>query len=208
MATLRSVRDPGRESVIRRRRGDRTLKLVAALAGACLVGFVTFVVVRGPSRTSGPSTAALAVAPPPVLKTGTQAPDFTLPALGGGAPVSLSAHRGRPLVVNFFASWCSECRAELDAVATVARSAGKQIGVVGVDSNESSEATASRLLAQAGAAYPVAVDSDATVATRYEVQALPVSYFLDGSGKVVGAAVGPQTVASLQRWVRRLEAGS
>ena len=89
-------------------------------------------------------------------------------------------------------------------MATVAREASGSVAVVGVDSNETSDATATRLLAAAGATYPVALDTQAKVASLYLVQALPVSYFLDGSGKVVGAALGPQTVASLDRWVTRL----
>ena len=52
-----------------------------------------------------------------------------------------------------------------------------------------------------------ALDNDAEVATQYLVQALPVTYFLDAQGRVVGTALGPQTVAKLDRWVHRLEQG-
>ena len=186
---------------------DRVLKWVAAFAAACLVGFVVFVIVRGSPHSATAGTAALVAPPPPVLKAGTVAPAFSLPNLHGGGPVSLSAFRGRPVIVNFFASWCQDCRAELGAVAAVARTNSGRVEVIGVDSNETSEATAAQLLAAAGAVYPVAVDANAEVATRYLVQALPVSYFLDASGKVVGAALGPQTVASLERWVARLGGG-
>ena len=118
--------------------------------------------------------------------------------------MSLSAYRGRPVIVNFFASWCPDCRAELGAMATVAHMTSGRVSVIGVDSNETSEAAATRLLAAVGASYPVAVDAQAKVATQYLVQALPVSYFLDAAGRVVGAAVGPQTVPSLERWLARL----
>jgi thioredoxin-like negative regulator of GroEL len=118
--------------------------------------------------------------------------------------VSLSAFRGKPVIVNFFASWCPDCRAELAAVATVARRTSGRLAVIGVDSNETSSTAATRLLAAAGATYPVAVDSQAQVASRYLVAALPVSYFLDASGRIVGAALGPQSVSSLERWVARL----
>jgi thioredoxin-like negative regulator of GroEL len=62
------------------------------------------------------------------------------------------------------------------------------------------------LLAAAHATYPVALDDSAKVATQYLISALPVSYFLNADGQVVGAAIGPQGVASLDRWVARLEA--
>ena len=199
--------DPGGRdgSAGRQRGGDRVFKWVAAIGGACLVGFVVFVIVRGPSHPTGGNTAALKVAPPPVLRAGTTAPGFTLPRLGGGDPVTLAAYRGTPVIVNFFASWCPDCRSELAAVASVAGSADGRVAVIGVDSNESSDAAAQRLLTAVHATYPVAADADAKVANRYLVNALPVSYFLDGRGRVVGAALGPQSAASLQRWVARLE---
>ena len=195
--------------VVGRRAGrtDRVFKWIALVAGVGLVGFVVFVVVRGPSAPTSGGTAALESPPPATLKPGTAAPAFSLPALGGGPPVTLAAHRGTPVIVNFFASWCRDCRQELDAVATTARAAAGRVAVLGVDSNESSEPAAEQLLAAAHAGYPVAVDANAAVATRYLVNALPVSYFLDARGRVVGAALGPQTPATLRHWVTRLEAG-
>ncbi len=197
-------------SVAERRKGppDRVFKWIAVVAGVCLVGFVVFVVVRGQSHgtpAGSASSAALEAAPPPVLKDGTVAPPFSLPALGGGDPVTLSAFRGTPVMVNFFASWCSDCREELDAVATVAHASSGRVAVVGIDANESSDAQAERLLAAAHATYPVGEDASAKVASAYLVQALPVTYFLNAQGHVVGAKLGPQTVSSLDRWVDRLE---
>jgi peroxiredoxin len=176
------------------------------VAATALVGFIVFVIVRGPSQSPTPGRSALALPPPPTIKPGTAAPAFSLPALGGGDAVSLSEFRGMPVIVNFFASWCRDCRAELDAVATVARHYQGRVAVVGVDSNESSDATATRLLAAAHATYPVALDNNAKVASQYLIAALPVSYFVDADGQVVGAALGPQTVISIDHWVALLEA--
>jgi cytochrome c biogenesis protein CcmG/thiol:disulfide interchange protein DsbE len=192
----------------RRSKGtDRVFKWVAVVAGAALIGFVVFVIVRGPSHPSVPGSSALESPPPPTLKPGTSAPAFSLPPLEGGDAVSLASFRGTPVIVNFFASWCPDCRAELVAMATVAHRSAGHVAVVGVDSNESSDAAATQLLAAAHATYPVGLDNSAKVATRYLINALPVSYFVNAKGRVIGVALGPQTVTSLQRWVARLEGG-
>ena len=185
---------------------DHIFKWLAVVAATALIGFIVFVIVGGPSQAPTPGTSALESPPPPTLKPGATAPVFSLPALGGGNAVSLSAFHGTPVIINFFASWCRDCRAELDAMATVARASEGRVAVVGVDSNESSDAAAVRLLAAADANYPVALDNSAKVATQYLIDALPVSYFVNAEGRVVGAALGPQTVTSLDRWVARLEA--
>jgi thiol-disulfide isomerase/thioredoxin len=208
VASERSEEHPPEAGRPRRSRHskDRTFKWLAAVAGAFLVGFVVFVVVQGPSSSSGPSSAALAEGPPTLLAPGTVAPTFSLPGLGGDPSVTLASFRGEPVVVNFFASWCPDCRAELSALATEAKAASGKVAFAGVDANESSETNAIKLLGEAGATYPVGVDTSAKVATSYLVQALPVSYFVDAQGKVVGTASGPQTLTSLRRWVSRLEA--
>ncbi|HUC36451.1 MAG TPA: TlpA disulfide reductase family protein [Acidimicrobiales bacterium] len=203
-APVRPEGDKGRGGSGRAPR-DRIFKLIVAVGAACLIGFVIFVVVRGPAKPTSSSSTALASPSPSTLKAGTPAPPFSLPALDGGNPVSLTSFRGSPVILNFFASWCPDCRQELAAVSNVARADAGKVSVVGVDSNESSVATATRLLGEANAAYPVALDNNATVATAYLVQALPVTYFLDADGRVVGAALGPQTVTTLDHWVHRLE---
>jgi thiol-disulfide isomerase/thioredoxin len=114
--------------------------------------------------------------------------------------VTLASTRGTPTVVNFFASWCRDCQAELSAFATLAAHSSGRLSVIGVDSNDANTAEAQTLLARAGASYPVGVDSEAKVATAYLLQALPVSYFLDADGRVVHVAFGAQTLSSLEHW--------
>ena len=194
-----------------RRRGkksDRPFILITAIAGVCLLGFVSFVVFRGPSHHPGAGTAALVRRRRPRSSPKARRPRTSnLPALGGGGSVSLAAFRGRPVVLSFFASWCSPLprgaglrgRRGEGGRRKGSRARGRRLR------NESSDAAAQRLLAAAHASYPVALDPDAKVATRYEVVALPVTYFLNANGKVVGATLGAQTVSSLTRWVARAE---
>jgi len=183
--------------------------VIALVAGNCLIGFIVFVAVRPAGKSGGtPGIDALEAPPPPVLHAGTVAPAFALPRLGGGAPVSLADFRGAPVIISFFASWCAHCRSELKAMGSIARQNSGHVAVVGVDSNDGTGSAAEKLLTAADATYPVGLDLKAQVASRYLLTALPVTYFVDARGRVVGSALGAQDVASLERWVARLTAPS
>ena len=180
--------------------GDAVWKMVAGVAAVALVGFIVYVATR-PHHTRA---VAFPTATAATLPLDSPAPDFTLPRLGGGPPVSLAALRGTPVVLNFFASWCPDCKAELAAFAGLAGRTAGRVEVVGVDANDGSGTAAQSLLTSADATYPVGVDSDAKVATSYLLDALPVTYFLDAGGRVVHVSFGTQTQAALERWTDAL----
>jgi thiol-disulfide isomerase/thioredoxin len=177
-------------------KGERIWKVLAVAATLLLVGFITYAA----TRPHGPRPVAYPVTPPATLATGSQAPTFVLPRLGGGQAVALASSRGTPTVVNFFASWCANCQAELSSFAAFSARSTGHVAVIGVDSNDSDTAAAERMLVDARATYPVGVDSDAKVATAFLLNALPVTYFLDARGRVVHVAFGEQTLASLNHW--------
>ena len=175
---------------------DRVWKILAATAAVALIGFIVYVATRPHPSRAVPSPTT----PAATLPLGSQAPGFSLARLGGGPPVTLAATHGTPTVVNFFASWCPDCQAELTAFGGLANRTAGHVDVIGVDSNDNDGAAAQTLLSRAEATYPVGVDRNATVATAYLLDALPVTYFLDGQGRVVHVAFGTQTLASLTRW--------
>ena len=142
----------------------------------------------------------------PELAVGRVAPGFSLPSLRGGQKVSLAGFAGHPVVLNFFASWCQNCRAELSAFAKVSSASYGALRFVGVDTDDASPGRARSLLAAAGDNYPVGVDRNGDVATSlYLVEALPVTVFISANGRILGQAFGAQTVRSLTPWLRRLE---
>ena len=110
--------------------------------------------------------------------------------------------------MNFFASWCRDCQAELANFAAIDSSHLPSIRVIGVDTNDTNTSDAQRLLAAAHGTYPVGVDANASVATEYLLNALPVTFYISPQGRVVHVGVGAQSVASLRHWTTALSAGA
>jgi cytochrome c biogenesis protein CcmG, thiol:disulfide interchange protein DsbE len=179
---------------------DRAWKLASLIAALGLVSIVAFAVTSSPHQKA----VRFPAAPPVALAAGTPAPAFDLPSLDGGPRVALSAHRGTPVVVNFFASWCPHCRPELPELAAIAHQPGQAVDVLGVDSDDPNPSEARAMLASAQATYPVVVDPKAQVSTQYLLTGLPATYFVGRDGRVVGAAFGPLTAKQLAVWMARL----
>jgi cytochrome c biogenesis protein CcmG/thiol:disulfide interchange protein DsbE len=146
----------------------------------------------------------------PVVAVGERAPDFTLPSLTGGPPVRLDAlgtDRHRPVVLNFFASWCTPCRKETPLLARTAaaeRAKAVPIQFVGVDVADK-PADALPFVEASGITYPVGADPDFHVsATLYGLTGEPNTFFIDSSGRVVGHVIGAVTPAQLDQWIGRL----
>ena len=125
------------------------------------------------------------------------APAFDLPRVGmDGERVSLGDFAGRPVVVNFWASWCVPCRQEMPALqATSERLAGR-VAFVGIN-YEDTESSAADFQRDVGAKYPSGLDSDGEVASRYAVQGLPTTVLVDGRGRIVARVLGGVTQKKL-----------
>ncbi len=120
------------------------------------------------------------------------APDFTLETFEG-TPISLRALRGKPVVRNFWASWCPPCRLEASLLERTWR-VYKKRGVVfiGVDIQDREE-DALRFIREFNITYPNAPDPTGEVAINYGVSGLPVTFFVSREGQI------------LRRWVGALE---
>ncbi len=131
------------------------------------------------------------------------APGFTLSASDGGQ-LSLSQLRGHPVMLDFWASWCTNCRADMSLVAKAAgeyRSRG--LRVVLIDEQESA-ATAARFLSGIGVHLPTLLDSQGTVAQSYGLPGLPVAVFIDPSGRVSTLVLGQLQPAQLRASLAKL----
>jgi cytochrome c biogenesis protein CcmG/thiol:disulfide interchange protein DsbE len=102
-------------------------------------------------------------------------------------------------VINFWASWCTDCQAELSAFATASRRLAGKVTFIGIDTSETDTVAALALEHRAGVTYPTGVAAGETVADKYLVGALPETFFIDRSGRVRSFVPGRETLAGLLR---------
>lgn len=133
---------------------------------------------------------------PPAPRIGFAAPDFTAQALDGTA-VRLADLRGRPVVLNFWATWCPPCLQELPHLMDVARRSGDRLVVLGIDNGEPA-ATVAAFANDRGLNYPIALDLTFEITDLYRVDGLPTTFFIDQDGIIRDMMMGPLTPATLQ----------
>jgi cytochrome c biogenesis protein CcmG/thiol:disulfide interchange protein DsbE len=149
----------------------------------------------------------------PVVAVGSQAPGFTLSPLTGSMPVDLDAlgkDVHRPVVLNFFASWCTPCQKETPLLARAAateQATGGPVRIVGVDVNDP-PANALPFVQKAGITYPVGVDQSFRVTSGlYGLYGLPQTFFINSDGRVIGHTIGAVDAADLRSWMKKLGGG-
>ena len=140
---------------------------------------------------------------------GEPVPAVTLARLDGSGEVSLDSFEGEILVVNFFASWCLECRVEHPALVAASDAfAGKGVQFVGI-AFEDAPADAIEFLETEGRSEVTEylVDRGSRAAVAFGVFGIPETFFVDPSGVVVGRIVGPVDALTLGASVDAIRAG-
>jgi cytochrome c biogenesis protein CcmG, thiol:disulfide interchange protein DsbE len=129
---------------------------------------------------------------------GSEAPDFAVADLDGN-PVRLSDLRGRPVIVNFWASWCGPCVDEFPILRdALEEHAPEGLAVVGVVFRDNSEA-ARGFMDRMAAPWPAAMDPGEDIAERYGIYGPPESFFIDAGGIVVARQIGPLSRSDMER---------
>jgi cytochrome c biogenesis protein CcmG, thiol:disulfide interchange protein DsbE len=153
------------------------------------------------NRVPGDS-AVTAGALPPAPAVGHPAPDFMLTTVAGKT-VKLSELRGTPVVLNFWATWCPPCRAELPELQAASQRLAGQVAIIGVDQAEAPadvQAFASKL----GLTYPLPLDTNGDASRRYAVRSLPTTFFIDRAGTIRQIQVGALTEATLAQMMKTI----
>jgi cytochrome c biogenesis protein CcmG/thiol:disulfide interchange protein DsbE len=191
MTTLRAIERPmtagvaERRGLDLRRLGLRHLVVAAVLPIILLAVLAAMLALRG-----GTSPTAI----------GSQAPDFSVTDLEGN-PIQLAELRGRPVIVNFWASWCVPCVDEFPVLRDAhARYADDGLMVVGIVYQDRSQAAAS-FMSRHDATWAAAADPDGRVAEAYGVIGPPETFLIGRDGTIAARALGQFTAAWLDEKV-------
>ena len=132
-----------------------------------------------------------------------QAPDFTVYDIDGNE-VKLSDFFGKPIVVNFWASWCGPCKMEMPDFNEKHQELGEEVTFLMVNMTDGSRETvdiASAFIAEQGYTFPVFYDTASSAAMTYSVYSLPTTFFIDAQGNAIAQATGAIDAATLQKGI-------
>lgn len=148
--------------------------------------------------------AALACASSPSgPQAGAEAPDFELPTPQGNE-LALSTFRGRPVMLNFFTTWCGPCQAEMPAMQAVyQRYAGEGLVLLAVDLQDTPDEVAD-YGEEMGLSFPLLVDEQGRVGNLYGVNSFPRTFFIDTDGVIRHIAVGTMAEEEIEDDVKDL----
>ena len=118
-----------------------------------------------------------------------KAPDFTVLDMNGNS-VKLSDYTGKPIVINFWASWCTYCVQEMPDFEAMYKKYGDRVNFLMVNVEDASLSTVKSYVASKGYSFPVFFDSTGEAAHVYGASALPTTYFFDANGNAIYYAPG------------------
>ncbi len=169
---------------------NRTVLLVGVIIAAALVGILFMGLGKDPAAIRSPLV-------------GKPAPSFALREVGTGQTIDLAQFKGKPVVLNFWATWCGPCWEEHPVLVANARALQPNVQFLGVVFQDSEEKILS-FLNQRGSAYPTVVDDRGKTAIAYGIGGVPETYFLDANGTIVAKHNGPMTGDILQGYLQQV----
>lgn len=174
-----------------------TMLLVAACSGVTTT--------QEPAPPQGVDDTTTTNTLPPAPKKGHPAPDFTLATLEGDE-VSLNDFRGKPVIVNFWASWCGPCRLEMPDLQETFTEREDELTVLGVNLTERDGDLdeVAGFIDEFDLTFPIVLDEDGAVADLYQVRGQPASVFIDADGTVATVFYGVINEQFIEDQIREL----
>lgn len=156
---------------------NRTVLVVGLLITAAVIGVLFVGLGKNPNEIRSPLI-------------GKPAPSFALREVGTGRTIDVAQFKGKPVVINFWATWCNPCWEEHPTLVSTAQAFQPKVQFVGVVFQDTEEKIQSFLNAR-GSSYPTLVDEKGKTAIAYGVGGVPETFFLDKNGTIVAKHSGP-----------------
>jgi len=136
------------------------------------------------------------------IETGQDAPDFALTDVDG-KPVSLSEFKGKVIILNFFATWCPPCRAEIPDFIELTKAYGDKLAIIGV-SDEDQDGVKSLVKSQ-GINYPVLIDREGKASSAYgPIRAVPTTFVIDKNFKIRRHYIGARSREEFENDIKEI----
>lgn len=168
---------------------NRTVLFVGITLAAVLVAILSLGLGRNPNAIRSPLI-------------GKPAPSFALREVGTGRAIDISSLRGKPVVLNFWATWCQPCWQEHPVLVANARNLQPNVQFLGVVFQDE-ESKILGFLNERGSSYPTVVDDKGKTAIAYGVGGIPETFFIDANGVVAAKYTGPMTTEALQSHLQK-----
>lgn len=163
-----------------------------------------------PPTTAPPGTVAPETAPPETeAPNKNTAPDFPVLDADGNI-VRLSDMFGKPVVINFWATWCPPCRSELPAFDKLYRQYGNEVSFMMIDLTDGYRETVEgvkRFISENGYTFPVYYDTEGSAAEAYNVSSIPFTVAVGRNGNIVGTHLGAMSEAAFRSYINAILGG-
>ncbi|VEF46531.1 alkyl hydroperoxide reductase/ Thiol specific antioxidant/ Mal allergen [Bacillus freudenreichii] len=141
------------------------------------------------------------------VKEGKLAPDFELATLSGET-VKLSDYRGKKVILNFWATWCPPCRAEMPHMQSFYeqnKDKGIEIVAVNLTSMDNGKMQIDKFKKEYGLTFDILLDEDGDIGMQYQAFTIPTSYIIDSNGKIAQKIVGPMDEPTMESLTNEIE---
>jgi peroxiredoxin len=171
------------------------------IAVVVLIALLGVAIVQAMDKKAEPENASQEAANMGGLKVGAKAPDFELKTLAGDT-VKLSDLKGKKVMLNFWATWCPPCKAEMPAMEEFHKEAGDEVVILAVNIDPHLDVKA--FVDENGITFPIPLDAEDKVNETYQVLSIPTTYFIDTKGNIGNKYIGAMNLDAMKQYTKDL----